>query len=190
MAAFVFGSNLHGCLFHYRESLYRKWQQLGLSCVKVKEVVSLAKKLMALPWVQTSLIHSVFYELSPSVLEINVLDAMAMIYSNVENQWIQAMDPKMLSVHGEFRRANSEVEGFHSSFGKPISRKRPNFWFFLFRGIFRFGWDFICILAKSDILDLILVIGTYFGHFWRFRSSRNVGLFWSVMTFLKRFSRF
>ena len=28
---------------------------------------------------------------------------------------------------------NSEVEGFHSSFGKRIGRKRPNFWFFLFK---------------------------------------------------------
>ena len=43
------------------------------------------------------------------------------------------MDPKKLSVHGKFRRTNSEVEGFHSSFGKRIGRKRPNFWFFLFK---------------------------------------------------------
>ena len=74
---FVLGSNLQGCLFHYRQSLYRKWQQLGFSCVKVKEVVSWVKQLMALPLLPTKLIHSVFYELSPSVLEINVLDAMA-----------------------------------------------------------------------------------------------------------------
>ena len=40
---FLFGSNLQGCLFHYRQSLYRKWQQLGLLCVKVKEVVSWVK---------------------------------------------------------------------------------------------------------------------------------------------------
>ena len=39
----------------------------------------------------------------------------------------------MLSVHGKFRRINSEVEGFHSSFGKRIGRKRPNFWLFLFK---------------------------------------------------------
>ena len=62
-------------------------------------------------------------------MEINVLDAMATFYSYVEKQWIEA---KMLSVHRKFRRTNSEVEGFHSSFGKRIGRKRPNFWFFLF----------------------------------------------------------
>ena len=33
----------------------------------------------------------------------------------------------MLSVHGKFRRTNSEVEGFHSSFGQRIGRKHPNF---------------------------------------------------------------
>ena len=130
---FVFGSSLQGYLFHYRQSLYRKWQQLGLSCVKVKEVVSWVKQLMALPLLPTNLIHSVFYELSPSVLEINVLDAMATFYSYVEKKWIQAMDPEMLSVHGQFRRTNSEVEGFHSSFGKRIGRKRPNFWFLFLR---------------------------------------------------------
>ena len=43
------------------------------------------------------------------------------------------MDPKMLSVHGKIGRTNSKVEGFHSSFGKRIGRKRPNFWFFLFK---------------------------------------------------------
>ena len=42
-------------------------------------------------------------------------------------------DPKMLSVHGKFRRTNSEVEGFHSSFGKRIGRKWPIFWFFPFK---------------------------------------------------------
>ena len=128
---FVFGSNLQGCLLHYRQSLYRKWQQLRLSCVKVKEVVSWVKQLMALPLLPTNFIHSVFYGLSPSVLEIIVLDAMATFFSYVEKQWIHAMDPKMLSVHGKFRRTNSEVEGFHSSFGKRIGRKRRNFWLFL-----------------------------------------------------------
>ena len=128
---FVFGSNLQRCLFHHRQSFYRKWRQLGLSCVKVKEVVSWVKQLMALPLLPTNLTDSVLYELSPSVLEINVLDAMATFYSYVEKQWIQARDPKTLSVHGKFRRTNSEVEGFHSSFGKRIGWKRPNVWFFL-----------------------------------------------------------
>ena len=78
---FVFGSNLQGCVFHYRQSLNRKWQHLGFSCVKVQELVSWVKQLMALPLLPTNLIHSVFYELSPSVLEINVFDAMATFYS-------------------------------------------------------------------------------------------------------------
>ena len=52
--------------------------------MKVKDVVSWVKQLMALPLLPTNLIHSVFYELSPSVLEINVFDAMATFYSYVE----------------------------------------------------------------------------------------------------------
>ena len=87
---------------------------------------------MALPLLPTNLIHSVFSELSPSVLKINV-DSMATFYAYVEKQWIQAIDPKMLSVHGKFRRTNFEIEGFHSSSGKRIGQKRPNFWFFLLK---------------------------------------------------------
>ena len=86
---FVFGSNLQPCLFYYRQSLYRKWQPLGLSCVKVIEFVSWVKQLMALPLLPTKLIHSLFYELSTSVLEINVFDAMAMFYSYFGKHWIQ-----------------------------------------------------------------------------------------------------
>ena len=97
---FVFGSNLQGCLFRYRQSLYRKWQQLGLSCAKVREVVSWVKQLMALPLLPTNLIHSVFYELSLSVLEINVLDAMATFYSYVEKQWIQKCSLFMVNSAG------------------------------------------------------------------------------------------
>ena len=41
---------------------------------------------MALPLLPANSIHSVFFELSPSVVEINVLDAMATFYSYVEKQ--------------------------------------------------------------------------------------------------------
>ena len=62
---------------------------------------------MALPFFPTILILSVFYELSLSVLEINVFDAMATFYCYVEKQWVQAMEPKMLSANGNFRRTKS-----------------------------------------------------------------------------------
>ena len=86
---FVIGSNLQGCLFHYHQSLYREWQQLALSCVKVKEAVSWVKQLMALPLLPTNFIDSIFYELSTSVLEFNAHDAMATFYSYVEKEGIQ-----------------------------------------------------------------------------------------------------
>ena len=55
---------------------------------------------MALPLLPTNIIHSVFYELSPSVLEINVLDAMATFYSYVEKQWIQKCSLFMVNSAG------------------------------------------------------------------------------------------
>ena len=51
-----------------------------------QEVVSWVEQLMALPLLPANLIHSVFNELSPSVLEIHVFDAMATFYSYVEKQ--------------------------------------------------------------------------------------------------------
>ena len=75
-----------------------------------------------------------FLELSPSVLKINVLDAMSTFFSYVEKQGFQSSFQKKLSVHGKLRKTISEVKVFHSSFGKRIVRKRPNFWFFSVSG--------------------------------------------------------
>ena len=54
-------------------------------------------------------------------------------------------------------------------------------------GIFRFRWDFRRILVDYSVSDLILVIWTYFGQFWRFRSFRNLVSFWSILTFFLNF---
>ena len=130
---FVSGSNLQGCLFLYRQRLYRKWQQLGFSCFKVKEVASWVKRLMALPILPTNKIHSVFFEFSSTVKEIKVLDAMATLFPYIEKEWIQAMDSKMLFVQGKIRRTTSEVDGFNSSFGKRNGQRSPSFQFFLLK---------------------------------------------------------
>ena len=128
---FVFGSNLQRCLFHYRQNLYRKRQQLSFSCLKVREVASCVKQLMALPLFPTNKIHSVFFEFSSPVLGTKVLDSVATLFSFIEKEWIQPMDPKKLFAHGKIRTTNSEVESFHSSFGKRNGRRRPSFQCFL-----------------------------------------------------------
>ena len=99
---FVFGSNLQGCLFHYRQSLYRKWQQsLDFHVWKSKKLLAGSNSWWPCPYFQRIyLIHSVFYELSRSVLEINVVDAMATFYSYVEKQWIQKCSLFMVNSAG------------------------------------------------------------------------------------------
>ena len=50
--------------------------------------------------------------------------------NHVENYWINTITPEMLSVFGQTRRTNSEVEGFHCAFAKRIRRNTSKFWFF------------------------------------------------------------
>ena len=123
---FVFSSTLQGCLFHYRQSLYRKWQQLGLSCVKGKEVGSSVKKLIALSSLPTNLIILFSMSSARPLLEVNVLDAMATFYSYVGKQWIQKCYLFMVNSAGIIPKSKVSI-----ALGKTIGRKRPNFWFFL-----------------------------------------------------------
>ena len=46
---FNFGSELKGCLFYYRQAIWRKWQQLGLSVSKEISYPSWLKLIMSLP---------------------------------------------------------------------------------------------------------------------------------------------
>ena len=41
----------------------------------------------------------------------------------MEKQWIHGRVSPMLSVNGQNRRTNSEVEGFHSNFGKRMAQR-------------------------------------------------------------------
>ena len=52
----------------------------------------------------------------------------------------------MLSVNGQNRLTNSEVEDFHSNFGKRMARKRLNFWYFLNK---------LKVVAKASHLEII-----------------------------------
>ena len=60
--------------------------------------------------------------------------------------------------------------------------------------IFRFRWDFRRILVDFSVSDLILVIWTYFGQFWHFRSFlviwSHFGRFWRFFSILDLFLDF
>ena len=128
---FSFQCEIQGRYFHFRQSLWQKWQQLGLSTIKERKINVWLRHLMALPLLPFHKINPAFYELAPSTQDFHVSYNMKAFYQYIERQWIHAIASTMLSVYGRTRRTNSEVEGFHSNFGKRMAQKRPNFWYFL-----------------------------------------------------------
>ena len=121
---------------------------------------SWVKQLMALPLLPTNLIHSVFYELSPSVLEINVIDAMWAFYLHIL-YWRRRMSEmphknwvKICNIFWALSHHNSVLRSID------------------FSGIFRFAWEFRRIWS-------ILAFQTY---------SRNLNVFWSILAFQILFS--
>ena len=68
----AFDSETQGCYFHFRQNLWRKWQQLGLSTIKVKEVNTWLNMVMSLHLLPSTAIRQAFFELSPSLFDINV----------------------------------------------------------------------------------------------------------------------
>ena len=56
---FNFESQMQGCLFHYRQALWRKWSRLGID--KDGELIKWLKKLMALPLLPEEKIEQCFY---------------------------------------------------------------------------------------------------------------------------------
>ena len=62
---FNFESQMQGCLFHYRQALWRKWSRLGIG--KDEELLKWLKNLMALPLVHENKIELCFHALAPMV---------------------------------------------------------------------------------------------------------------------------
>ena len=62
---FDFESQMQGCLFHYRQVLWRKWSRLGIG--KDEELLKWLKKLIALPLLPENKIELCFHALAPTV---------------------------------------------------------------------------------------------------------------------------
>ena len=65
---------------------------------------------MALPLLPSQKIRTAFYELAPSAQDIHLSESLKAFYQYMEKQWIHGRVSPMLSVNGQNRRTNSEVE--------------------------------------------------------------------------------
>ena len=125
-----FQCEIQVCCFRFRRSFWRKWQQFGLSTIKERKIKVWLRLFMALPFSSFQKTGTAFYELSVYG-RFHVSDILKAFYQYIERQGIHGIASTMLSVYGRTRRTNSEVEGFHSNFGKRMARKRPNYWYVL-----------------------------------------------------------
>ena len=128
---FNFESQMQGCLFHYRQALWRKWSRLGID--KDGELIKWLKKLMALPLLPEEKIEQCFYTLAPTedIKSKSEGDEVVWFYHYIENYWIKRIPLGLLSVYGCARRTNSEVECFHWGLLRKFNIRHPNFWVFV-----------------------------------------------------------
>ncbi|CAF3744495.1 unnamed protein product [Rotaria sordida] len=124
-----------GCFFHYTQSIYRNFQQLGLSSQYAAddEIRNTCRKLMALALMPISLVLQAYDDLHGSVLESSstTFDSLKPLFSYFENQWIKNVDIQRWNVYGLHMRTNNNAEGYHNRLNLRISKYHPNIWAFI-----------------------------------------------------------
>ena len=84
---FSFQCDVQGCFFfHFRQSLWRKWQQLGLSTIKERQINVQLRLLMTLPLFPFHEISPACYALAPSTQDFHVSDNMKSFYQYLKRE--------------------------------------------------------------------------------------------------------
>ena len=107
---------IHGCLYHWEQSIFRKIQELGLVstyCMK-KRTYNFCKALMALPYLPADWIESIFQQIASK----DVNDKLRLLLDYIEHQWINnaTFIRTSWSVYQRPFRTNNDVEGWHHRF--------------------------------------------------------------------------
>ena len=117
-------AQLHGCLFHYTQALYRKFRGLGgPTLFKGKEVVfDWLTHLYVLPHVPHEQISELLKDLDPDVFfnDQEWLDLVLLkrFYDYFISFWVKSVTPKRFSVFDSPWRTNKDLESYHSQLDK------------------------------------------------------------------------
>lgn len=107
------GVQVHGCVFHFHQALYRKLQSLGLAQAYNTDEATrrFCRKVMALPFLPSAHIAPVFRALQQEVVHQGLIEWMDYIHAS----WIvgAVWPPAKWCVFGRATRTNNDVEGWH-----------------------------------------------------------------------------
>jgi len=110
----IFGENatVVGCFFHYKQSIVRKFRQLGLSAEqqRTEEVQLVLKCLLSLPLLPGNEIAAGLSDVSNSslILSEDVLPAMVKMQQYIDKQWIKKSGIGKTIVHSFISIINSK----------------------------------------------------------------------------------
>lgn len=117
-------ASLHGCLFHWKQAIWKRIQKLSLSTAyrNIKMVRDCLQRIMCLPFLPYQVIEKNFEriirELLPPLQKEHPEQAKKIeeLINYVRNTWLKDKTwvPKRWSVYGRKIRTNNDAEGFHN----------------------------------------------------------------------------
>lgn len=126
----VFGNDLqlHGCLFHWQQAVFRKIQEYGLvpAYMKKRKTYNFIKEIMALPYLPQEWISRVFIQIAEKELK----PRLRQLVDYVGTQWIHntVFIIKSWSVYRRPFRTNNDVEGWHNRLNLASNNAGLNFY--------------------------------------------------------------
>lgn len=128
-------SNIHGCLFHFAQSLWRKVQVLGLSKLynENKEVRNAIKRTVALSFLP---LHAINYAWKSIRLKApQNIPALSLFFDYTSKTWLDnsAIFPKNIWNHYQnFNvRTTNHLEGWHNALNREFGKAHPNIYEFI-----------------------------------------------------------
>ncbi|XP_071576836.1 uncharacterized protein [Temnothorax nylanderi] len=116
---------IHGCWFHFNQSILRKWRQLGLTNAP-KTLISMAMSVPLVPHIRFEEAFAILQRTADNMCDDH--PAVLQFMSYMRNTW-QNISEKV-SVYNCPVRTNNLVESFHNQASKHFGR-HPNLWIFI-----------------------------------------------------------
>ncbi|KAM0733653.1 hypothetical protein ACS0PU_013202 [Formica fusca] len=119
------GAAIHGCWFHFNQSILRKWRQLGLTNAP-KTLISMAMSIPLIPHIRFEEAFTILQRIADNICDD--YPAVLQYMSYMRNTWLNISEK--VSVYNCPVRTNNLVESFHNIALKHFGR-HTNIWIFI-----------------------------------------------------------
>ena len=118
-------ANVHGCFFHFCQSIWRFVHTHGLAMKynTEKPFRDSVRSLMALALIKSNDIRDSFHTMKGLVND----DDLLLVYEYLERTWLDGFGVEMICQYHELFRTNNNAEAFHSSLRRVFFSPHPRF---------------------------------------------------------------